>query len=155
VASRYYKGPELLVDYQYYDYALDCWSLGTMLAGMIFQREPFFRGADNYDQLVRICKVLGTEVLYDYLQKYNIDLDPAFDEILERYHPRPLTNYVNSENQHLCSKEAIDLTERLLIMDHANRILPRECFSHPYYIGIHDDYDYQQQSAARPGPSGN
>jgi len=28
VASRYYKGPELLVDLQDYDYALDMWSLG-------------------------------------------------------------------------------------------------------------------------------
>ena len=35
VASRYFKGPELLVDYQYYDYSLDIWSLGTTMAGMV------------------------------------------------------------------------------------------------------------------------
>ena len=29
VASRYYKGPELLVDLQVYDYSLDMWSLGS------------------------------------------------------------------------------------------------------------------------------
>jgi len=28
VASRYFKGPELLVDFQEYDYSLDMWSLG-------------------------------------------------------------------------------------------------------------------------------
>ena len=33
VASRYFKGPELLVDLQDYDYALDLWSLGCMFAG--------------------------------------------------------------------------------------------------------------------------
>ena len=44
VASRYFKGPELLVDLQEYDYALDMWSLGCMVAGMIFRREPFFHG---------------------------------------------------------------------------------------------------------------
>ena len=33
VASRYFKGPELLVDLQDYDYALDMWSLGCMFAG--------------------------------------------------------------------------------------------------------------------------
>jgi hypothetical protein len=27
VASRYFKGPELLVDFQEYDYSLDMWSL--------------------------------------------------------------------------------------------------------------------------------
>lgn len=33
VASRYFKGPELLVDLQDYDYSLDLWSLGCMFAG--------------------------------------------------------------------------------------------------------------------------
>jgi casein kinase II subunit alpha len=42
VASRYFKGPELLVNYNYYDYSLDIWSLGCMFAGMLFHREPFF-----------------------------------------------------------------------------------------------------------------
>lgn len=57
VASRYFKGPELLVDLQDYDYGLDMWSLGCMFAGMIFRKEPFFYGHDNYDQLVKIAKV--------------------------------------------------------------------------------------------------
>lgn len=103
VASRYFKGPELLVDFQgrfkalrpgtevlrrarllilwfaycpcvEYDYSLDMWSLGCMFASMIFRKEPFFHGHDNYDQLVKICKVLGTDELYVYLERYNIDL---------------------------------------------------------------------------------
>ena len=35
VASRYFKGPELLVDFQEYDYSLDMWSLGCMYASMV------------------------------------------------------------------------------------------------------------------------
>jgi casein kinase II subunit alpha len=85
VASRYFKGPELLVDYQIYDYSLDMWSLGCMLASMIFRKEPFFHGHDNYDQLVRIAKILGTDDLDAYLEKYEITLDPRFNEILGRY----------------------------------------------------------------------
>lgn len=38
-----------------------------MLASMIFRKEPFFHGHDNYDQLVRIAKVLGTDELYEYM----------------------------------------------------------------------------------------
>lgn len=45
-----------------------------MLASMIFRKEPFFHGHDNYDQLVRIAKVLGTEDLYDYLDKVGVIL---------------------------------------------------------------------------------
>lgn len=43
VASRYFKGPELLVDYQEYDYSLDMWSFGCMLASMVsYQFPPLF-----------------------------------------------------------------------------------------------------------------
>jgi len=35
VGSRYYKGPELLVGYKRYDYSLDMWSIGCMLASLV------------------------------------------------------------------------------------------------------------------------
>jgi casein kinase II subunit alpha len=37
VASRPFKGPELLVDDFFYDYSLDIWSTGAMFAGMVLQ----------------------------------------------------------------------------------------------------------------------
>lgn len=82
VASRYFKGPELLVDNIYYDYSLDIWSLGCMMAGMIFKKEPFFQGHDNYDQLVKIAKVLGTEDLYKYISKYDLTFDTHYNCLL-------------------------------------------------------------------------
>ena len=67
----------MLVSYEYYHYSLDVWSLGVMMAGMIFRKEPFFKGSDNYDQLEQITKTLGTEELFAYLNKYNIQLEVA------------------------------------------------------------------------------
>lgn len=75
VASRYYKGPELLLDYQYYDYSLDIWSLGVTFAELIFKKHPFFQGMDNYDQLEKINKVMGTKDLKNYIDKYFFHLD--------------------------------------------------------------------------------
>lgn len=76
VASRYFKGPELLLNYEYYDYSLDIWSVGCTFAGMIFNRDPFFHGKDNYDQLEKIVRVLGTPDLQAYVKKYNLVIDP-------------------------------------------------------------------------------
>ena len=78
VASRYYKGPELLVDDTLYEYSLDIWSTGCMMAGMIFKKEPFFQGHDNNDQLVRIAKVLGTDELRSYLARYSLKLPSVY-----------------------------------------------------------------------------
>lgn len=118
VASRYFKGPELLVDFQEYDYSLDMWSLGAMFASMIFRKEPFFHGNSNSDQLVKIAKVLGTEDLFDYLDKYEIELDAQYDDILGRFPKKNWHSFVNSENQRFVTNEAIDFLDKLLRYDH-------------------------------------
>uniref|UniRef100_A0A4W4GAB7 non-specific serine/threonine protein kinase n=1 Tax=Electrophorus electricus TaxID=8005 RepID=A0A4W4GAB7_ELEEL len=133
VASRYFKGPELLVDYQMYDYSLDMWSLGCMLASMIFQKEPFFHGQDNYDQLVRIAKVLGTDELFGYLRKYHIELDPRFKDLLGQQTRKRWEQFVQTENQHLVSPEALDLLDKLLRYDHQQRLTATEAMQHPYF----------------------
>ncbi|KAK3032908.1 hypothetical protein RJ639_034956 [Escallonia herrerae] len=110
VASRYFKGPELLVDLQDYDYSLDMWSLGCMFAGMIFRKEPFFYGHDNQDQLVKIARVLGTDELNAYLNKYRLELDPQLEALVGR----------------LCAMQAIDFLDKLLRYDHQDRLTARE-----------------------------
>ncbi|KAM9625954.1 casein kinase II subunit alpha' isoform X3 [Harpia harpyja] len=136
VASRYFKGPELLVDYQMYDYSLDMWSLGCMLASMIFRKEPFFHGQDNYDQLVRIAKVLGTDELYGYLKKYHIELDPHFNDILGQHSRKRWENFIHSENRHLVSPEVLDLLDKLLRYDHQQRLTAKEAMEHPYFYPV-------------------
>lgn len=55
-----------------YDYSLDMWSLGCMFASMIFRKEPFFHGHDNYDQVSAIFvvnKISGFSFLVKLLCK--------------------------------------------------------------------------------------
>ncbi len=58
------QGPELLVDIRDYDYSLDVWGVGCILAALLFKRPVFFRGEDEFDQLVKITRVLGSEGLH-------------------------------------------------------------------------------------------
>lgn len=136
VASRYFKGPELLVEYQMYDYSLDMWSLGCMLAALIFRKEPFFRGHDNYDQLVRIAKVLGTDELNEYLNKYGIELDQTLKELVGKHTRKKWDRFVNGDNRHLVSPEALDLLENLLRYDHQERITAKDALKHAYFTGV-------------------
>ncbi|KXN74235.1 putative casein kinase II, alpha chain [Conidiobolus coronatus NRRL 28638] len=145
VASRYFKGPELLVDMQEYDYSLDMWSLGCMFASMIFRKEPFFHGSDNYDQLVKIAKVLGTPDLYSYLDKYEINLDSRYDDILGNYPRKPWNKFITPENSHLVSNAAIDFLDKLLRYDHQERLTAEEAMNHVYFDQIRADHTKQQQ----------
>ena len=136
VASRYFKGPELLVDNVYYHYSLDMWSLGCIMAGLIFKKEPFFQGHDNYDQLVKIAKVLGTDELYKYVEKYDLTLDKNYNGILGNYPKKPWSKFINNENKNLCPPEALDLLSKMLVYDHAERITPKEAMNHPYFAEL-------------------
>ena len=147
VASRYFKGPELLVDFQEYDYALDMWSLGCMFAAMvcplrsskrevteqIFKKEPFFQGHDNYDQLVKIAKVLGTQELNAYLDKYELALSADLDDKLSRYPRRPWSRFITDDNAKFTTPDAIDFLDKLLKYDHQERLLPCEAMQHAYF----------------------
>lgn len=157
VASRHYKGPELLVDFQDYDYSLDIWSLGCVLAGMLFKREPFFCGQDNFYQLEAITQVTGTEELIDYLVKYQLNLQPEYDSILNVHKKQPWTNFINTNNQHLCLPEALDLLSKMLIIDHQKRWTAAELMTHPFFSHIHnntkynpfDDSEFQKRQEAQ------
>jgi casein kinase II subunit alpha len=156
VASRYFKGPELLVDFQEYDYSLDLWSLGAMFASMIFRKEPFFHGNSNSDQLVKIARVLGTDELFEYLDKYDIELDAQYDNILGRFQKKSWHHFITADNQRFVSNEALDFLSKLLRYDHAvsakmfhpfdfiysfhshrlfiqERLTAREAMAHPYF----------------------
>lgn len=39
MATRFYKGPELLCDIRDYDYSLDIWGVGCMLAAFLFRKQ--------------------------------------------------------------------------------------------------------------------
>lgn len=55
-----------------------------MFAGMIFAKEPFFKGIDNNDQMVKIAKVLGTQKVYDYCSKFGVELSAYLNENLSK-----------------------------------------------------------------------
>jgi casein kinase II subunit alpha len=57
---------------------------------------------------------LGTEELYDYLDKYDIELDSQFEGLLTSHSKKPWVRFVTPENQHLVSDEAIDFVDKLL-----------------------------------------
>eukprot|EP01017_Pseudomicrothorax_dubius_P029632 TRINITY_DN3619_c0_g1_i1.p1 TRINITY_DN3619_c0_g1~~TRINITY_DN3619_c0_g1_i1.p1 ORF type:complete len:346 (+),score=101.08 TRINITY_DN3619_c0_g1_i1:66-1103(+) len=140
VASRYYKAPELLVDYTFYDYAIDIWGAGAVLAGIVFMREPFFQGNDNVDQLEKITRILGTDDFMSYLKKYKIELDTRFEGVLAHQPKRPWTKLVTPYNQHLANPAALDLIDKMLVYDHGERITAKEALSHPYFEPVLEYY---------------
>ena len=56
-----------------------------------------------------------------------------FDGILGRHTRKSWQKFVNQDNQHLVSPEAIDFLDKLLRYDHQERLSPAEAMAHPYF----------------------
>ncbi|CAD8148963.1 unnamed protein product [Paramecium pentaurelia] len=132
VASRYFKSPEILLDFRQYHHSIDSWGVGCLMAGMIFQKEPFFAGISNDDQLLKIINILGSDVLYTYLNKWKINIPTRYKSIPYSSQKR-FELFITKENENLCTPEAIDLLKQLLIFDHSDRILPKDALQHPFF----------------------
>ncbi|KAM7542229.1 hypothetical protein Aperf_G00000016210 [Anoplocephala perfoliata] len=133
VCTRHYKGPELLVNYKKYDYSLDLWSFGCILAGLIFKCEVFFDGKSNDDQLIKIIKVMGTNDLLEYLNKYDIVVIEHLKHLETNDACVPLEIFVSESNRNTATPLALDLLKRLLKYDHRERLTAKEAMSHSYF----------------------
>lgn len=135
VATRAYKGPELLLGVRDYDYSLDIWSLGCVFGAMLFRKSQLFKGDDDWHQLRKIVKVLGTSDLDDYVERYRI-INPEYSRVRASMGdvPRvPWTDLVNDANAALVSDEALDLLSQMLQYDHGRRISAAEALQHPFF----------------------
>ncbi|CAN0487458.1 unnamed protein product, partial [Discosporangium mesarthrocarpum] len=81
-------------------------------------------------------QVLGTDELFNYLDRYDLELDPHFDGIMGRHSHRPWQKFINPENQHLVSEEAISFVGQLLRYDHQERLTARDAMGHAYFAPI-------------------
>jgi len=159
VASRHYKAPELLLGNQYYDYGIDMWGVGCVLAGLLLRREPLFRGRDNVDQLGKIVAVLGTQDLFKYVDKYSLQLSSELNKVIRKYTIKNnpsgrrkswdslLLQSKESGNKSgggsndpipLPSRNGIDLLDQLLVYDHGRRLTAREAMMHPFFDEVRD-----------------
>ena len=88
--------------------------------------------------MVRIAKVLGTEGIFQYVEKYNVTLDAHYDDILGQHPKKQWNKFINQSNEALVSEEALDLLDKMLRYDHAERITPKDAMQHPYFKPVRE-----------------
>ncbi len=80
--------------------------------------------------------MLGTDDLFDYLDKYDLELDPNVESVMSSYSKKPWNRFVTPENQHLVSEDAMKFLDGLLQYDHQKRLTAEEAMAHPYFAPV-------------------
>uniref|UniRef100_A0A8C0VC89 mitogen-activated protein kinase n=1 Tax=Cyanistes caeruleus TaxID=156563 RepID=A0A8C0VC89_CYACU len=132
VVTRWYRAPEVILNWMHYTQTVDIWSVGCIMAEMITGR-PLFKGNDHLDQLTEIMKVTGTPT-QDFVQKlHSQDVSILICQLIFHW------NWVCDLNTLLvfCAI-AVNLLEKMLVLDAEKRVTAAEALMHPYFEPVHD-----------------
>uniref|UniRef100_A0A1I7UEE7 mitogen-activated protein kinase n=1 Tax=Caenorhabditis tropicalis TaxID=1561998 RepID=A0A1I7UEE7_9PELO len=134
VATRWYRAPEIMLNWMHYTQTVDIWSVGCILAELITGK-TLFPGSDHIDQLTRIMSVTGTPD-EEFLKK--ISSEEA------RNYIRNLPKMARRDFKRLFAQatpQAIDLLEKMLHLDPDRRPSAKEAMEHEYLQAYHDESD--------------
>lgn len=143
VATRWYRAPEIMLNWMRYNQTVDIWSVGCILAELITSK-TLFPGRDHIDQLLRIMALCGTpspqfmtkitsEEALSYVRTVPVMIRKDFKEIFAQSTANPL---------------AIDLLDQMLQLDSDLRPTAEQALKHPYLAQLNEPNETMQTATS-------
>uniref|UniRef100_A0A8C1K9P8 mitogen-activated protein kinase n=1 Tax=Cyprinus carpio TaxID=7962 RepID=A0A8C1K9P8_CYPCA len=130
VVTRWYRAPEVILNWMHYSQTVDIWSVGCIMAEMLLGK-PLFKGNDHLDQLREIMKITGT---------------PSPDFIM-KLQSQDAKNYIRG-----------NALERMLVLDPEKRVSAAEALELPLFTEFREPeeetealpYDHSMDNTEMP-----
>ena len=132
VSTLRYKAPELLLNYQCYDYGVDIWGAGCVLAEMLWKC-PFFEGRSIEEMVAEVGDLCGLRTLLEYTDKYGLVIPQESLGNIQGHPKNGWDRIIASIKSSKRDPDAIDLLKKLLEPDHEKRVTAREALEHKFF----------------------
>jgi len=131
VVTLWYRAPEILLGSATYSIPVDVWSAGCIFAEML-TKKPIFPGDSEIDQLFKIFRQMGTPTEDIWHGCTSLpDYKPSFPQWKKQEMGKTF------EKSH---STVIDVLEKMLIYEPAQRISAKEALNHPYFSVQFDNF---------------
>uniref|UniRef100_A0A8C5ABY6 mitogen-activated protein kinase n=1 Tax=Gadus morhua TaxID=8049 RepID=A0A8C5ABY6_GADMO len=124
VATRWYRAPEIMLNWMHYNMTVDIWSVGCIMAELLTGR-TLFPGTDRILSALCVCTLV-----FFFSQARN------YINSLPQMPKRNFTDVFIGANP-----LAVDLLEKMLVLDTDKRITASEALAHAYFSQYHDPDD--------------
>lgn len=142
IATRWYRPPEVLLEWDTYDKSLDVWSIGCIFAELL-DRKPLFPGKESSEQIELILSILGTPKIEDIYK----DGRSGSKELIFKYGKIEKVPWKEIfPNAH---DEALDLLEKMLKFDPDKRITVEQAMKHKYFDDIPSEVDEKPEPVSK------
>ena len=123
VSTRWDRAPEILLKGRRYNWQVDIFALGCIIAEM-YTKVPLFPGSSELDQLNRYCSLLGTPNEWVDGMRMAISINYRFPNTFGV----PLAQVIPN-----ASPEAVELVSMMLTWDPRLRPNAEACLNHPFF----------------------
>lgn len=134
VATRWYRAPEIMLNWMHYNQTVDIWSVGCIMAELLTGR-TLFPGTDHIHQLNLIMEILGTPN-EEFMAKISSESARHYIRSLPKTEKRNFSDVFRGANP-----LAIDLLEKMLELDSDKRVTAEQALAHPYLEKYADPSD--------------
>ncbi|KAM8978781.1 mitogen-activated protein kinase 12 isoform 3-T5 [Sarcophilus harrisii] len=137
VVTRWYRAPEVILNWMRYTQTVDIWSVGCIMAEMITGK-ILFKGSDHLDQLMEIMKVTGTPPP-EFVQRLQSQDAKNYMESLPELEKKDFASVLKN-----ATPLAVNLLEKMLVLDSEKRVTAAEALTHPYFETVHESEEEPQ-----------
>lgn len=128
VVTLWYRAPELLLGSSDYDSKIDLWSTGCLMAELLTRGTVLFPGTNTeLDQLNKIYAACGTPDETSWPGVSNL-------KYFQQFTPRPQKRTLKSMFAGRYSAHAVDLLDKLLTLNPAERLSAEQALDHEYFF---------------------
>uniref|UniRef100_A0A8C4I2J0 mitogen-activated protein kinase n=1 Tax=Dicentrarchus labrax TaxID=13489 RepID=A0A8C4I2J0_DICLA len=131
VVTRWYRAPEVILNWMHYTQTVDIWSAGCIMAEMLLGK-PLFKGNDHLDQLREIMKITGTPAA-DFIVKLQSQDAKNYIRSLPKVPKKDLHSIFSK-----ASSSAVCVLEKMLLLDPEQRVSASEALDLPFFSEYRD-----------------
>nr|ACM46122.1 MAP kinase [Hyaloperonospora parasitica] len=158
VVTRWYRAPEIMLGCMKYKCEVDVWSMGCIFAEMM-SRKPLFPGQDYIDQLHLIMNALGAPNDQELYFLSNARARKFMNAEFQKRGPNPTKPLAQMFAD--APPDALDLLQKMLVIDPNKRITVNDALAHPYLASIRNvedettaissfDFDFENETLTKP-----
>ncbi|UIZ24935.1 hypothetical protein KXD40_006776 [Peronospora effusa] len=158
VVTRWYRAPEIMLGCMKYKSEVDVWSMGCIFAEMM-SRKPLFPGQDYIDQLHLIMNALGAPSEQELYFLTNARARKFMNAEFQKRGPNPTKPLAHMFAD--SPPDALDLLQKMLVIDPKKRISVDDALAHPYLASIRNvedettatssfDFDFENEKLTKP-----
>ncbi|XP_076008602.1 mitogen-activated protein kinase 12b isoform X1 [Genypterus blacodes] len=140
VVTRWYRAPEVILNWMHYTQAVDLWSAGCIMAEMLLGK-PLFKGSDHLDQLREIMKITGTPTA-DFVVKLQSQDAKNYIRSIPKVPKKDLHSIISK-----ASSNSVSVLEKMLLLDPERRVSASEALALPFFA---DFRDAEEETEAQP-----